>query len=506
MNRLDLYTSIVPNENQIEIQRNNFNVFFHYGMNTFTGLEWGDGKEPPTTFNPTNQDTDQWCRIVKDLGASGIIITAKHHDGFCLWQTETTEYSIKNSPYKSGKGDVVRELSDSCKKHGLKLGIYLSPWDRNSEYYGTDKYNDFYCRQLTELLSNYGDIFCIWLDGACGSHLDGKPKQKYDFERYYSLVRKLQPKCILSNCAPDVRWVGNEGGYARESEWNVLPAFNVDTQKIQDESQQENVDGFKQNKPLDVMSEDLGSRKVLSNYNSFIWYPAEVDVSIRPGWFYHKNQDKKVRTLKNLMYIYYTSVGGNSLLLLNIPPDKTGQINIHDEKRLKEMGDSIKSAFSKPVDTSSINAPTCEENNEINNVLKDDFSYYTPKNELDNYTITLQFEKTANIDKVLLIENVNFSQRVENYAIYAINNGKKTLAYSGTTIGYKRIALFKKAHLCDGIEIDITSCRKKPYLERIAVYETDGFIPKPTAITKVKKYFRKLGTIIYTRIAMKKSQ
>ena len=237
MDKLDLYTSIVPTTAQKIAQRHTFNVFIHYGMNTFTGKEWGTGKESAQLFNPSAQDTDQWLRCIAASGASGVILTCKHHDGFCLWPTETTAHSVKHSPYKDGKGDVVREVSDSCRKYGLRFGVYLSPWDRNHSTYGSEAYNDVYCRQLTELLTNYGEIFCVWLDGACGSYMDNKPKQHYDFDRIYALVRELAPNAVISNCGPDIRWVGNEGGIARKSEWNVVPAFACDTQSIAEQSQ-----------------------------------------------------------------------------------------------------------------------------------------------------------------------------------------------------------------------------------------------------------------------------
>ena len=223
---LELYTSIVPSPRQTAFQEDGFHVFFHYGINTFTNKEWGDGKAPAQLFNPTRQSTDQWMEAVSASGAKGVILTAKHHDGFCLWPTETTEYCVRNSPYRAGHGDVVREVSDSCKKYGLKFGIYLSLWDRNCPLYGTPEYNDFYVRQLTELLTGYGEIFCIWLDGACGAKMDGKEPYPYDFDRVYKTVRELQPDAVISNCGPDIRWVGNESGRARKSEWNVVPAFS----------------------------------------------------------------------------------------------------------------------------------------------------------------------------------------------------------------------------------------------------------------------------------------
>ncbi|MDE6188822.1 MAG: alpha-L-fucosidase, partial [Clostridia bacterium] len=235
--RIEKYVSITPSVNQKAIQRQRFNVFFHYGLNTFVAKEWGDGKVSPQVFNPTEQDADQWVKTVKEAGAYGVILTCKHHDGFCLWPTKTTDYSVASSPYKGGKGDVVKEVSDCCRKYGIKFGIYLSPWDRNHEAYGTDKYNDVYCQQLEELLTGYGEIFCVWLDGACGSYMDGKPKQVYDWDKYFSTIRKLAPKACISNCGPDVRWVGNEGGFARESEWNVVPRFAFDIQSIEATSQ-----------------------------------------------------------------------------------------------------------------------------------------------------------------------------------------------------------------------------------------------------------------------------
>lgn len=508
MSELKKYLSITPNAPQKRAQRQNFNAFLHYGTNTFTDKEWGDGKASPEVFNPSAQDTDQWCRILKEAGADGAVITAKHHDGFCLWQTATTEYSIKNSPYKGGKGDVVAELSASCRKFGLKFGFYLSPWDRNCPYYGVDndKYNDFYVAQLKELLTGYGEISYVWLDGACGSHLDGKPKQIYDFERYYSLIRELAPGACISNCGPDVRWVGNEGGFARESEWNVVPKFAFDIQSIEKKSQQDEV-GAKKKKTVAVTDSDLGSRKFLSGFDQFIWYPAEVDVSIRPGWFYHQKQDNKVRSLNNLMYIYATSVGGNSLLILNVPPDKRGLIAPGDEKRLIELGGALTSAFARPAAVATLSAPPAEDGHGIENVLTFGYdsatysplSYYTPQEEAESYTITLNFDKPYLIDKVRLIENTDFSQRIESYKIFALKDGKEKSAYSGTTVGFNRIALFKRAFTADGIKIVIDGCREKPYLEFIEVYQTDGFIPKPSPILKLKRFVQQIGYAIYVK-------
>lgn len=488
--RLELYTSIVPSERQKMFENQPFNVFIHFGTTTFTRKEWGDGTFPPEKFNPKKLDTDQWCESIKQSGATGIILTCKHHDGFCLWQTKTTEYSIKNSPYKNGKGDIVKELSDSCRKYGLKFGVYLSPWDRNSEYYSTPKYNDFYIEQLKELLTNYGDIYCVWLDGACGSHLDGKPKQVYDFPRIYKTVYELSPTAVVSNCGPDVRWVGNEAGVARESEWNVVPKFAFDVQSIEKNSQQEDDDKFKK-KTYDVIQSDLGSREFIKDFDEFTWYPAEVDVSIRPRWFYHKGDDRKVRSLNNLLHIYNTSVGGNSLLLLNIPPNRDGIIHEKDVKRLKELGDAIRLAESAPVTPAKLAAPQELDGNVIENVTKDDESYYTPSEENDNYTINIDFGKSVEIDRVYLKEQCDFSQRIETFEIYAKTDDGEKLVYNGTTVGLNRYAVFNGKVKANGIKIVITSCRLRPYIMRIQAYEAKGIIPKKSLATRIAEFIHR---------------
>ena len=273
MDRIDLYTSIVPNRRQLIIQEMKYYAFVHYGINTFTNREWGNGKESEKLFNPKKQNTDQWCEAIAAAGMKGVILTCKHHDGFCLWPTETTEHSIKNSPYKNGKGDVVREVSESCKKYGLKFGVYLSPWDRNAECYGTPEYNDFYIRQLTELLTNYGDIFMLWLDGACGAKADGQPVQKYDFERIWNTAVELQPDIVMSGCAPDVRWIGNESGKTRESEWNVVPKFEYDQQNFAANCQTDDDMKKFQKRCQDVMLPDMNGFQLCQKIREKYQYP-----------------------------------------------------------------------------------------------------------------------------------------------------------------------------------------------------------------------------------------
>ena len=280
--------NVVPSARQFNWQRQELTAFLHYGINTYTGREWGDGKESPAIFNPTDLDADQWIRELKAAGFKCAILTCKHHDGFCLWPSAYTEHSVKNSPWKKGKGDVVREVSDACKKYGMDFGVYLSPWDRNSDLYGTEAYNDFFVKQLTELLTQYGKVSEVWFDGACGEGPNGK-KQVYDFVRWYELIRKLQPEAVIAVMGPDVRWVGTETGRGREMEWSVVPKDNLDQDAIAKNSQKEVLTA-----PVgDMMGQDLGSRKKIEKAKSLIWYPAEIDVSIRPGWFYHEDQDSK---------------------------------------------------------------------------------------------------------------------------------------------------------------------------------------------------------------------
>ena len=439
--RLDLYTSIVPNRRQLIIQDMKYYAFVHYGMNTFTNREWGDGKESESIFNPKKQNTDQWCEAIAAAGMKGVILTCKHHDGFCLWPTKTTEHSIKNSPYKNGKGDVVREVSESCKKYGLKFGVYLSPWDRNAECYGTPAYNDFYIAQLTELLTNYGDIFMLWMDGACGAASDGKPVQKYDFERIWNTAVELQPDIVLSDCAPDVRWIGNESGKTRESEWNVVPKFEFGEQNFQASDDMKDF----QKRCRDVMLPDMGSREFLANFDEFIWYPAEVDVSIRLGWFYHPLQRFTVKSLNHLMKIYYNSAGNNALMLLNIPPNKNGLLAKSDVKRLRQMGKWLKK----------------EDELLISDVK-------TEKSE-DGFEINLKFPKQS-VDRVRLSEDTTKSQRVERFSIYA--DGKKL--FGGTIIGFSKIAVFEPT-VTDNLTIKIEECRKEPYVNKAEVIATGAY-------------------------------
>lgn len=438
---------IRPSKRQIEIQNLGFYAFFHFSINTFTGKEWGDGRESPALFNPKEMDADQWVRTIKAAGMKAAILTCKHHDGFCLWPSKYTEHSVKASPYKNGQGDIVREVSEACRHHGIKFGIYLSPWDRNQETYGQGKaYNDYFVNQLTELLTQYGDLFCVWFDGACGEGKYGR-KQDYDWDRYYQIIRKYQPNACISVTGPDVRWCGNEAGDTRESEWSVVPAVLSKAEKIAEVSQREDNTEFRE-KTISSMDRDLGSRKRLKNEEKLIWYPAEVDVSIRPGWFYHREEDTKVRSLENLVDIYEKSVGGNATLLLNIPPMPNGRLNEVDVMRLKELGAFLQKKYEKDL-------------------AKD--ARILVEKKFSKMKITAMWNTLREISAVVLREDIRFSQRVEKYRVFIQGDKGLEIVYEGTTIGFCKIVPINKRKT-DMVIVEIYDSRVEPILLDIEIY------------------------------------
>ena len=459
-------TSVKPGANQLEYLEMEYYNFIHFGMNTMTGREWGKGTESPSDFNPEKLDTDQWCEVLKASGSKGIIFTAKHHDGFCLWQTQTTEHSIKNSPYKNGKGDIVGELAASCQKYGLKLGIYLSPWDMNCEVYGTNAYNDFYKAQLTELLDGrYGDIFCLWMDGALGEDAELDADFEYDFEGYEELMRSLQPGCVAAIQGSDVRWVGNEAGISRESEWSVVSVSNAASDNFQTSE-----DGADELQTVSPEAEDIGSRELLKNYKDLKFYPAEVDVSIRKGWFYHWYQRPK--SLDHLLQIYYTSVGGNSSLLLNVPPDKNGLIAEKDAELLKAFGEAVRASTAKEASVIKIEAGdsvTMTERPELYALCNDDRDGYTMgENE---YVLDFRLESKISLGRIDLREDLRSSQRVEEFEVWIKTSDGWTLIGDSTVIGNRRILMFENAPESDHVRIVIKQSRGAPVLRSVRLYD-----------------------------------
>lgn len=429
---------LVPSPQQLEWQQMELTAFLHFGINTFTDREWGDGTEDPALFNPTELDAEQWVRTLKDAGFKMVLLTAKHHDGFCLWPTKTTRHSVASSPWKGGKGDVVKELRDACTKYGMKFGVYLSPWDRNAECYGdSPRYNQFFIEQLTELLTNYGEVHEVWFDGANGEGPNGK-KQEYDWDAFYKTIQRLQPKAVMAIMGDDVRWVGNEKGIGRETEWSAT----VLTPGIYARSAENN-------KRLGVFgkAKDLGSRQMLTNATELFWYPSEVDVSIRPGWFWHEKENDKVKSLKHLTDIYFQSVGYNSVLLLNIPPDRRGLIHEADVARLREFAAYRRQAFA-------------------NNAVQNGQTQWTAHaGEQCEYAL----KPGSTINVVLLQEDIAHGQRVEDFTVEARVGGTWQQLGKGTTVGYKRMLRFPAVE-ADAIRLTIGQTRLEANIANVAAY------------------------------------
>ena len=397
--------------------------------------------------DPEKLNANQWAAAVRAAGMKAIILTCKHHDGFCLWPSEYTDYSVKKSKWKDGQGDVVRECAEACKKFGLKFGVYLSPWDRHDPRYGEgEAYNKYFKNQLRELLTNYGDIFCVWFDGACGEGKNGR-KQEYDWQGYYDLIRECQPEAVISVTGPDVRWCGNEAGVCRKSEWNVVPYYYSQQELIAAASQQ---DAEKPPKKINHTALDLGSRKAIKNVSKLIWYPAEVDVSIRKGWFYHLNEDYEVKPLSKLMEIYYNSVGANASLLLNIPPNKDGLFAQRDVETLLAMGAQLQIDFNEDLADDSIMTDSChldEEHRGQMALTHTTDEYWHSGFDPDHATLTLDLGDDYDIDKIVLSEHIATGQQIEKFSLYGQINGKWKKIFAGTVIGSKRICRFAETRM-----------------------------------------------------------
>jgi alpha-L-fucosidase len=452
--------TITPTQQQLRWQRLELTGFIHFGINTFTGREWGNGKEDPKLFNPTALNARQWVKACKDAGIKQVILTAKHHDGFCLWPTKTTEHSVKNSPWKDGKGDVVKEVADACKELGVGFGVYLSPWDMNNASYGTEAYNDFFIDQLTELLTQYGKVDEVWFDGANGEGPNGK-KQVYDFERWYAHIRKLQPQAVIAVSGPDVRWVGTESGHGREEEWSVVP---VGKKNKFNEGSQTKVDSPPAG---DMMGSVLGSRSQLRDGDALKWYPAETDVSIRPGWFYHESEDKKVKTPEYLKEIYFHSVGRNGVLLLNIPPDKRGLITDFDVAALKNWRKKLDEIFQVNLLKGAKGVGAAKKTKVVLDGNDASHRLFSMKGNDNAVEMDLKGEKTFNV--LLLQENIRVGQRVEKFILEYWDNNQWKKATEGTTIGFKRLLEFP-AVTTSKVRLRILSARLQPALAEMGLY------------------------------------
>lgn len=423
----------LPSPQQLAWHRMERYAFIHFSMNTFTGKEWGDGSEDPRLFKPDSLDCRQWARILKEAGFKAIILTAKHHDGFCLWPSGYTEHSVKSSKWRDGKGDVVQELSEACREYGLKMGLYYSPWDRNHPAYGRPEYRDYMKNQLSELLSLYGDVFEVWFDGANGGDgWYGGAKEKrevdrqayYQWESLYEWVKHYQPDALIfSDGGPDIRWVGNEDGMASETNWCTL------------------------NRHLFYPGSPLYPQLGEGHKGGTHWVPAEADVSIRPGWYYHPEQDTQVKSVTDLMHIYHKSVGRNANLLLNIPVNPKGRISPQDSARLMEFHAALQKAFSRPLATRAEISASCTATGGKAYSLEqltdgNPDTWWVSGNDCPVPVLELSFPEKTEVAAILLQEGIRLGQRVERFTVEAfVQNTWKEIA-AGTTIGYKRILRF----------------------------------------------------------------
>ena len=463
----------IPEPKQVEWQQMETYAFIHFGLNTFNDREWGYGDTDPKTFNPTNLDCEQWAQTLVKAGMKGVILTAKHHDGFCLWPFEGTDYSVKNSPWKNGQGNVVKELSEACKKYGLKFAVYLSPWDRHQANYGTPEYLPYFYAQLHDLLTNYGPVFEVWFDGANGG--DGwyggakdirtiDRKNYYNYPRIYEMLDSIQPQAIIfSDGGPGCRWVGNEKGFAGATNWSFLREGEVHP-------------GYEKSYELQYGHAD-GNQ----------WVPAECDVSIRPGWFYHPEEDDRVKSPDQLVDLYYRSVGHNATLLLNFPVDRRGLIHPVDSANAVRFHEMIQ----QQLKTNLVAGMTPKVSNErggdfVASALTDDNfdTYWATEDGVTTADIEFSFDTPTRMNRMMLQEYIPLGQRVKAFVVEYLDKDTwlpVKLNEETTTIGYKRLLRFETVET-KGIRIRITDARGPLCLSSVGVYDagnvSDSFVEK----------------------------
>lgn len=463
--------SPAPSYRQAEWLRRERSIFFHFGINTFTNMEWGDGSESPSIFNPEQLDCRQWIKTIRDAGFKAAILTAKHHDGFCLWPSKLTEHSIKNSPYKNGNVDIVKEFTDACAEFGIKAGIYLSPWDRHEKTWGAPGYNDFYTAQLTELLTNYGKIWEVWWDGA------GSTEADYDWERWATTVRKLQPDAVIFGSLGaepfvETRWVGNEKGFAGDPCWCSVRSETLITEKTSD-----------------LNTGDLYG-------NRFI--PAEADVSIRPGWFYHSSQDGNVRDVKNLLKLWFMSCGRNANILLNLPPDTRGLIHENDAKNLLEFNNALEEALSvdfakgATVTADSVKDSSCSPENLLSD---NENEFYASDDSCTTPEIIFELDGEKEFNSFSLQEVIELGHRVTGYEVSAFVDENWTTLYKGICIGYRSAKHFPTVKTSK-VKIKITSALHAPVLRSFSLYKFDETLLEETTITASDKNILENGTAV----------
>jgi alpha-L-fucosidase len=455
----------IPSASQQAWHTMEFYGFLHFSINTFTGKEWGYGDESPALFNPSDFDAGEIARIAAEAGMKGLILTCKHHDGFCLWPSACTEHSVRNSPWKEGRGDVVRDISDACRRQGLKFGIYLSPWDRNHPDYGKPEYVRYYSLQLRELLTNYGEISEVWFDGANGGdgYYGGAREVRqidrttyYGWDSLWAIVRELQPDAVIfSDVGPDVRWVGNEGGIAGETCWAMYTPFAED------------------GGPASPGNIRMDAAQTGQEDGRF-WIPAECDVSIRPGWFFRDSENAAVKRPHELFSLYLRSVGRNASLLLNIPPDRRGRIHDADKQSLLAFGMIIREAFVHDLASGAAVTGEPDASERTSSVPGNLFdadprTYWSPADLSDNWSLNVMLGQPEKFNCILLQEPIALGQRVERFQVERWWGGRWSAIAYGTTIGHKRILTFLPV-TAQKIRVTLTSREGPPLLSTLSLY------------------------------------
>lgn len=443
----------VPSKRQLAWHDLETYAFVHFGPNTFTAKEWGDGQEDPALFNPTALDTDQWCRVFRDAGLKAVIVTAKHHDGFCLWPSRQSTHTVAQSPWKDGQGDLLKDLATSCRKYGLKFGVYVSPWDRNHPDYGTDGYNDVFVATLNEVLTGYGPVFEVWFDGANGEGPNGK-RQIYDWPRFHETVRKLQPNAVMfSDAGPDVRWVGNEAGHAAPTSWSTI------------------------NRDRYVPGTPLYAELAEGHAEGTHWVPSESDVSIRKGWFWKESENDTVKSPETLLDLYVRSVGQNSAFLLNVPPDTRGLVHERDTESLLGFAELRKKLFARRVsDSGSFSASSTRGNHRgysPERLLDDDRqTYWATDDDVHQATLTLRWDSPTRFDTLVFQEPIQLGQRIAKYFVQSEKDGQWTTIAEGTTIGAKRIFRVDRQE-ASAVRIVILESLACPALATFHLFDSD---------------------------------
>jgi alpha-L-fucosidase len=447
----------VPSADQLKWQQLEYYMFAHFGPNTFTNMEWGDGQEDPRVFNPTGLDCRQWAATAKQAGMKGIIVTAKHHDGFCLWPSKYSAHTVRESAWRNGRGDVLQELSEACKEAGLKFGVYLSPWDRNHPAYGTPEYNRIFADMLTEVLTGYGAVFEQWFDGANGEGENGK-KQAYDWALFHRTVYAHQPRAaIFSDVGPGCRWIGNEAGRAGATCWSRLDTA-----------------GFEPGSPA-LNADTLNSGNVFGA----AWIPGEADVSIRPGWFYSPGTDDQVKSLDHLLDIYYTSVGRNANLLLNVPPDRSGRIHPNDSTRLVELRERLDAIFKTNLLSGAKVTASATRGGSAQfsaaHLLDESFdAYWTTDDTTTTASLVFDLPQQQTFNLILLQEYIPLGQRVARFSVERWDDAAAswTPLANATTIGYKRI-LRLPLTTAKKIRVNILQALACPVLSSVQLYNAE---------------------------------